>query len=194
MARTIANKSCFANIHCGDAQKIFAYRSGMARSKARTKEHKNPKYVRSGALIAAARKAKGYSQAKLAELIGLESRQVLQNWEGGKALGKWEQMTRLAALLDLTLDEIAHGERAVSEVRLTSTAIKAGRILDSLSQQSQSNIIDRLIALSRFENEDRDIAARVLTRADDGRRKNHEKDIEELQELMRKLPTPVSPE
>lgn len=109
MALSVANKLCFAKNNCGDEQKIFAYRSAVPK-KARSKDER---YRRAGLLIASARHDLRLSQTALALQLGV-SRQRLQNWEKGVALPRPHEMERLAAELQLSVDEITKGARAAA--------------------------------------------------------------------------------
>lgn len=51
------------------------------------------------------RTEKGLSQKKLADMIGV-SQTAVYSWEKGNMLPKFEQMQRIAAALDVTLDEL----------------------------------------------------------------------------------------
>lgn len=89
---TIANTFCLANLCCGDSPSFFAYRERVT-IKAKSAEHE-----RMATAIKTARKAKGYSQDKLAELVGVNSRQVVQAWEAGRSMPKPAEMRKLAGL------------------------------------------------------------------------------------------------
>lgn len=91
-APNIANTICYANTSCGDAPTFFAYR-GAVKS-----EPKSPEHAKVGHAIYTERKAKGWSQDKLAELVGVKSRQVVQSWEAGKSMPKPAEMRKLAAI------------------------------------------------------------------------------------------------
>lgn len=52
------------------------------------------------------REEKGFTQARLAEVSGLNSQSTICKLENGKAHGKAEVLRKLAAVLDVTVDEL----------------------------------------------------------------------------------------
>lgn len=63
-----------------------------------------------GEIIAEARKKKGYTQERLAELLEV-TRQAVSRWESNTAYPETEKLVRLAGLLDLDLNYMLTGER-----------------------------------------------------------------------------------
>ena len=63
-----------------------------------------------GEKISDLRKKAGYSQEKLAELIGV-SRQAVTKWEGGSANPDTENLIRLAEIFGVSLDELCKNEK-----------------------------------------------------------------------------------
>ena len=62
-----------------------------------------------GEKIKAARKAKGLSQRKVAELLGV-SQPVYHAWEHGDGVPSWARMKTIALVLGVSLDELAREE------------------------------------------------------------------------------------
>lgn len=62
-----------------------------------------------GNRLAAMRKEKGYSQEELAEKLGV-SRQAVSKWERGEASPDTDNLIALAALYEITLDELIQGK------------------------------------------------------------------------------------
>ena len=67
-----------------------------------------------GKFIAACRKEQGYTQAKLAEQLGLTDRAV-SKWENGKSLPDASVMLKLCELLNINVNELLSGERLDTE-------------------------------------------------------------------------------
>lgn len=63
-----------------------------------------------GEIIAEARRKKGYTQERLAELLDV-TRQAVSRWESNTAYPETEKLVRLAGLLDLDLNYMLTGER-----------------------------------------------------------------------------------
>jgi len=63
-----------------------------------------------GKFIAQCRKAKGFTQAALAERLGITDRAV-SKWETGRSLPDASIMLELCALLDINVNELLSGER-----------------------------------------------------------------------------------
>lgn len=192
MAASVANNICFAKVICGDGQKVFAYGPRMPPPKARAKSES---YRRSGELIAAARETMGYTQEKLAGLLGI-SRQRLQHWEAGAAMPRPAEMRKLGDELDLTIDEITAGQHlpakpspAQQSLELTPNGRTIGRIWDDLPTAGQNYIAEQLAAMLRFQAEDRDMAAYVFNTPSGDvmkRLKEHEKMLELAQDKARR--------
>lgn len=163
---------------------------------------KNEKYAKSGALIADRRDELGLTQQQLAAQIGPPpgvSRQRLQHWEKGKALPRPAEMAALASALRVTIDEITRGERAQGgreppaqyDLELTPDARTIARIWADLPAAGQQYIAAQLAAMLRFQSEDPDMAAHVLTTpsAEVMRRlKDHERILEMAQTKARRAP------
>lgn len=66
---------------------------------------------KTGELIAALRKEKGWSQTELAERIGVTNKAV-SRWETGRGYPDVELLPELAKELDITISELLEGERA----------------------------------------------------------------------------------
>jgi transcriptional regulator with XRE-family HTH domain len=60
--------------------------------------------------LRAARVNKGYTQAKLAEMMNT-TRQTIQNYENGKTSPRYEIIRRLALILDIDIDNIEMPKR-----------------------------------------------------------------------------------
>ena len=65
---------------------------------------------KTGAFIAVCRKEKGYTQAVLAEKLGITDRAV-SKWETGKSMPDIAIMQELCALLEINVNELLTGER-----------------------------------------------------------------------------------
>ena len=63
-----------------------------------------------GSFIASCRKEQGFTQAKLAERLGITDRAV-SKWENGKSLPDASIMLELCELLKITVNELLSGER-----------------------------------------------------------------------------------
>ncbi len=62
-----------------------------------------------GARIAAARRARGWTQGELAEQVGV-SRSAVAQWETGRAGQVTANLSRIAAVLDVGVEHLMHGE------------------------------------------------------------------------------------
>ena len=86
-----------------------------------------------GGFLAALRKAKGYTQAEAAELLGVSNKTV-SNWETGVSSPDISMLPALAELYGVTCDEIARGQRiapAESEQQASAKREKAmARLLE----------------------------------------------------------------
>lgn len=69
---------------------------------------------KTGAFIAACRKEQHYTQAQLAEKLGITDRAV-SKWETGKSMPDSSIMLELCALLRITVNELLTGERITME-------------------------------------------------------------------------------
>ena len=65
--------------------------------------------IKIGKFIAACRKEKGYTQASLAEELGITDRAV-SKWETGKSLPDSSIMLELCELLSINVNELLKGE------------------------------------------------------------------------------------
>ena len=72
-----------------------------------------------GARISAARKAKGFSQEKLAEMLGVSS-QAVSKWENDLSCPDIALLPQLVKALDMTADELLTGKK--DEVRMVPPA------------------------------------------------------------------------
>ncbi len=64
------------------------------------------------------RKAKGLSQADLAEALKV-SRQTISKWETGVTVPTTENLTYLSRVLGVSMDELVHGGKTVAEAEDT---------------------------------------------------------------------------
>jgi transcriptional regulator with XRE-family HTH domain len=62
-----------------------------------------------GARIAAARRARGWTQGELAEQVGV-SRSAVAQWETGRAGQVTVNLSRIAAVLEVGVEHLMHGE------------------------------------------------------------------------------------
>lgn len=69
---------------------------------------------KTGAFIAALRKEKGYTQSNLAELLNVSNRTV-SKWENGDGFPDITILPDIAAVFEITVDELLSGERAEKE-------------------------------------------------------------------------------
>ncbi|MCH5316787.1 MAG: helix-turn-helix transcriptional regulator [Eubacterium sp.] len=70
---------------------------------------------KTGGFIAALRKEKGYTQATLAEILSVSNRTV-SKWENGDGYPDITILPDIAEALDVSVDELLAGEKAVREV------------------------------------------------------------------------------
>ena len=68
-----------------------------------------------GATLASLRKKKGYTQADLAEMLGLSNKTV-SKWENGKGYPDIVVLPMLAKLLDVTVDDMLSEKKRVLTV------------------------------------------------------------------------------
>ena len=66
--------------------------------------------IKIGKLIAHARREQGLTQRELAEKLGVSNR-TISKWECRNGLPEISNILPLCELLDLTADELLHGER-----------------------------------------------------------------------------------
>ena len=80
-----------------------------------------------GYQIQSLRKAKGYTQNQLGDLVGV-SFQAVSKWERGEALPDIGTFADLAEVLDTTIDHLLHGGKKITEYkgRKTIDEIKKG--------------------------------------------------------------------
>ena len=70
--------------------------------------------VKIGRFVAERRKAKGLTQAKLAEMLGVTDRAV-SKWETGKSMPDASLMLPLCEILGISVNELLSGERIEME-------------------------------------------------------------------------------
>lgn len=70
---------------------------------------------KTGGFIAALRKEKGYTQAKLAELLSVSNR-TISKWENGDGYPDITILPDIAAALDISVDELLAGEKSQKEI------------------------------------------------------------------------------
>lgn len=86
-----------------------------------------------GSFIAACRKAKGMTQAAMAEQLGITDRAV-SKWETGKSLPDASIMLEVCELLEISVNELLTGERL---------------IMENYKEQAERNLVE----LARMEEE-----------------------------------------
>ena len=89
--------------------------------------------IKIGQFIAAQRKSQGYTQAALAEKLGITDRAV-SKWETGKSMPDTSIMLELCALLGISVNELLSGEllemdeyKKMAEENLIQIACKVRR-------------------------------------------------------------------
>lgn len=73
--------------------------------------------VKIGKFISDERKAKGYTQKQLSELLGISDK-TISKWECGETVPDIEKCDRLAKFYDITIDALLHQENTVGNTRL----------------------------------------------------------------------------
>ena len=97
-----------------------------------------------GKFIASCRKEQGFTQAVLAEKLGITDRAV-SKWETGRSLPDASIMPELCDLLKINLSELFSGERiAMENYKETSDAL----LLEMKKQEESSN--KRILHLEKF--------------------------------------------
>ena len=75
------------------------------------------------------RKAHNLSQEELAEKLGV-SRQAVSKWERSESSPDTDNLIQLAALYNISLDELLNGKEAISLIEESSKAVEEGRIIE----------------------------------------------------------------
>ena len=102
-----------------------------------------------GSFIASCRKEQGFTQAKLAERLGITDRAV-SKWENGKSLPDASIMLELCELLKITVNELLCGEK----------------LDENYKEQADENIMD-VFAVNKSINK-RELLCDILTGAGAG--------------------------
>lgn len=88
-----------------------------------------------GKFIAACRKENGYTQASLAEKLGITDRAV-SKWENGKSMPDASIMLELCGLLKINVNELLTGERIMQD---NYKAVAEKQLVDLKSQEEKAN-------------------------------------------------------
>lgn len=88
-----------------------------------------------GKFIAACRKENGYTQASLAEKLGITDRAV-SKWENGKSMPDASIMLELCGLLNINVNELLTGERIMQD---NYKAVAEKQLVDLKSQEEKAN-------------------------------------------------------
>ena len=89
--------------------------------------------VKIGKFIASCRKEQGFTQAALAEKLGITDRAV-SKWETGRSLPDASIMPELCGLLNIQLSELFHGER----ITMTDNQPTFDALLLEMKQQEEA--------------------------------------------------------
>lgn len=85
-----------------------------------TENERDPAHVllrqQIGARVKQARKAAGLTGQQLADALGITYASTIYDWERGET--PWDQISRLAEVLDMTPEWILHGPTALEQIRL----------------------------------------------------------------------------
>lgn len=87
-----------------------------------------------GKFIAACRKENGYTQASLAEKLGITDRAV-SKWENGKSMPDASIMLELCGLLKINVNELLTGERIMQD---NYKAMAEKQLVDLKSQEEKA--------------------------------------------------------
>ena len=87
-----------------------------------------------GKFIAACRKENGYTQASLAEKLGITDRAV-SKWENGKSMPDASIMLELCGLLKINVNELLTGERIMQD---NYKAVAEKQLVDLKSQEEKA--------------------------------------------------------
>lgn len=113
--------------------------------------------------LRAARKAKGWTQKSLAEKLGL-TKSAVSNWENGISTPHYEELTRLADLLEVSLDYL-RGESDIQKVvkldsdladlekLLTGPITFKGQTLDEEQRQRAKEMIEYILFSSKKKDD-----------------------------------------
>ncbi|MHA4867253.1 helix-turn-helix domain-containing protein [Duganella sp. PWIR1] len=105
-----------------------------------TREAEEGLEARIGAQIRAFRKAKGYTQAELAELSGVDN-MTISRLENGVRMPTVEHLLKLARVLDVSASRLlGEGERTVS-----SEALALAQAMDGLDSEQRKFVLDLII-------------------------------------------------
>lgn len=130
-------------------------------SKNRTAEPRGPEYETFGVNLASARKARGYSQAEIASLLGI-TQSTYAGWETGTRKIQLSTMIQLSSLLNVSIDMLIGSEKLIlpenkdnfelkeSEKNLISTYRKLNRE----GKQKLCERADELLDLGYIEKGD----------------------------------------
>lgn len=92
-----------------------------------------------GGFLAALRKAKGYTQAEAAELLGVSNKTV-SNWETGVSSPDISMLPALAELYGVTCDEIARGQRIAPAESERATSAKREKAMARLLEKQRADL------------------------------------------------------
>ena len=92
-----------------------------------------------GGFLAALRKAKGYTQAEAAELLGVSNKTV-SNWETGVSSPDISMLPALAELYGVTCDEIARGQRIAPAESEREAGAKREKAMARLLEKQRADL------------------------------------------------------
>jgi len=109
--------------------------------------------------LARLRLSRGLTQSHLAELLGVQPR-LVSRWETGEAKPQFAHMVRLAEVLEVSLDQLVHGndevrENAAFEIR-NRRLKELCRQVDQLGREDQEvvcHVMDSVIRKERSKAE-----------------------------------------
>lgn len=107
-------------------------------SKNRTAEPRGPEYETFGVNLASARKARGYSQAEIASLLGI-TQSTYAGWETGTRKIQLSTMIQLSSLLNVSIDMLIGTEKLILPEKKDNFELK----------ESEKNLISTYRKLNR---------------------------------------------
>lgn len=103
---------------------------------------------KTGELLAALRKSKGYTQLDVAQLLGISNKSI-SKWERGDGMPDIGMLPLLADLYEISVDEILAGERIRSEEMAAKSSMdKTSRRIEWLLHQKTSSFTNLSIFLA----------------------------------------------
>ena len=89
--------------------------------------------IKIGKFIAQCRKEKGYTQAQLAELLGVSNKSI-SRWENGNTMPDISLYEPLCKALDIEVSELLYGKRMNADEKVTHGEKSALNVLGTKAQ------------------------------------------------------------